>query len=355
MKKIVLLFMALLPLFAWAQANSADNIGRIVLKAYVPKYDNMPDAAGKLLETRLNQIITSQGIATEKFNTPFVLSAKINTLSKDIVPGPPQQIAMKLEVTLMMGNVEEGHLYQSLSINCMGVGQTEEKAYIAAFKNIRSANPSIQDFLAKSKGRVETYYQEHCRDILTEARKQAGVQNYGAALLALTSVPDVCRECYEQCATLAVQLYQKKTDDEGSTLLSRAAEAWAQSPNKDGANTAVGYLSQINAMAACQPRAQQLIADITKKLKSDDAREWNLKVEQYRNEVAQQRREWNQEVKERNREQNRLDRQQQYDQARYMTDAANTRAAIRAARDIGVAYAMNQPQEVTYFNCIYTW
>lgn len=349
------MLVALLPFLGYAQTNNDDDIGRIVLKAFIPKYDNLPDAAGNLLEMRLNQIITSQGIATEKFNTPFVLSAKINTLSKDIVPGPPQQIALKLEVTLMMGNVEEGHLYQSIALNCMGVGQTEEKAYLAAFRNIRSANPVIQDFLSRSKSRVSAYYEEHCRDILTEARKLAGVQNYGAALLALTSVPNVCRECYEQCAALAVQLYQKKTDDEGTTLLSRAAEAWAQSPNHDGADAAVGYLSQINAMASCQPQAQQLINDITRKLKSDDAREWNLKVEQYRNEVAQQRREWNQEVKERNREQNRLDRQQQYDQARYMADSANTRAAIRAARDIGVAYAMNQPQEVTYFNCIYTW
>lgn len=355
MKKLLFLLLSLLPVLAFGQTEGNDRVGRIILHAFIPEYENMPAAARKLLDTRLAHIITSHGVADENFNSRFVLSAKVSTISKDIVPGPPQQVALKMEVTLLMGDAAEGKLYEALTLNALGAGVTEEKAYLAALRNIRAANPKIQEFMTAGKSKIAQYYETHCRDIMTEARKQAGVQNYGAALLALTSVPDVCRDCFEQCSALAVQIYQQKTDTEGASLLAQAQAAWAQSPDKSGAESAISYLSQINAAAACQPDADRLMDDITKKLKSDDAREWKLKVEQYRNEVAQQRREWQQEVKERDREQNRMDRQQKYDQQRYLQDAATARTFIRAARDVGVAYALSQPQEVTYYNCIYAW
>ena len=355
MRKLFFIICLLFPSLVWAQQAAADKVGRVILHTYVPAYENLPEQAHKLLVTRLQQIVTSQGIADENYNSRFVLSAKINTIAKDIVPGPPQQVALKLEVTLLIGDAEERKLYAAATINANGVGTTEERAYTAAFRNIRPSNTQIQAFVDEGKSKISEYYQTHCQDILAEARKQAGTQNYGAALLALTSVPDVCHDCFMQCSSLAVQIYQQKTDTEGAALLQQAQAAWAQSPDRSGADEACSYLTQISYAAACQPQAERLMNDITAKLKADDLREWKLKVEQYRNEVAQQKREWAQEVKERDREQQRMDRQQRYDQARYMQDAATERTAIRAARDVGIAYALSQPQEITYYNCIYAW
>ena len=183
--KLMLIIVLMCTVYTQAQER-LDDIGRITIHAYVPESEELPHGSHKLLETKLSQIISVNGIADNENFVRFVLTAKINVISKDIVAGPPQRISQKLDITLILGDIEEDKVYAQQTISVMGIGQSLGKAYIAAFKNINPKNAAITAFMQEGKEKLLSYYQTHCEDLITEAKKQASLQNYEDALMLLT-------------------------------------------------------------------------------------------------------------------------------------------------------------------------
>lgn len=277
MKGIYTLLLLVCSLMTNAQTQIEDW-NRITIQSYIPPYENIPNEAAKLLQTKLSQIITENGIADNEYCVRFILTAKINVISKDIVAGPPQRISQKLEITLMLGDIEADKVYSSITIPTMGIGTSIEKSYISAIKNIHPKNSQITDFIRSGKDKIIEYYKTNCDLIMDEAKRLAKIQNYSEALFQLTSVPDVCKECYDQCSLLTSQIYTEMIDAKGLDLLRQAQGAWAEQPNKDGAARAVEYLTQINFAASCHSQVSNLMNKITQKLVNDDKREWDFKI-----------------------------------------------------------------------------
>ena len=336
MKKVVFLMLLVCPLIINAQ-TALDDIGRMTIQAYVPETEDLPQEAAKLLQTKLSQIITSNGIADNEYCERFVLTAKVNILTKDIVPGPPQRIAQKMEISLILGDMKEDKVYSTHTISTVGVGTNLNKAFIAAFKNIRPNNPQIIDFIRDGKEKVYAYYVAKCPLMLSEATALAGQQKYEEALWVLSSIPNVCKDCYEESCSLSSTIYVKMINAYGATLLKQAQTAWAKQPNKQGAENAMKYISQINSAATCMPQVNELTDEITKKLISDEKREWEFKLEQFR---ASQKREAEERA---------------YAQQRYAERQATNRAYISACRDVAVEYYRNRPRTVNYYTRIYAW
>ena len=196
MRTVLLLFVSVF--FAVANAQQfKDDVDRLTINPYVPPYEDLSDEAAKLLHTKLTQIVTANGVADNEYITRFILTARINVLTKDIVAGLPQRISQKLEITLMMGDVEADKLYSTMTITAMGVGTSETKAYIAAIKNIKPRNAEITAFMEESKQKIVDYYETNSEEIIAAAKKLAGMQNYEEALTLLSSVPNVCSKCYK--------------------------------------------------------------------------------------------------------------------------------------------------------------
>lgn len=334
MKKI-LLTLALLCALSVQPQVCLDDIGRITIHAYVPENEELPYEAHKLLTTKLSQIITSNGIADNDNFVRFVLTAKVNVISKDIVAGPPQRISQKLDITLMLGDIEEDKVYSQLPISVVGVGQSYEKSFISAFKNINPRNTAITAFLQEGKEKVLCYYQTHCEDLIANAKKHASMHNYEYALMLLTSIPDVCTDCFDEAARIAEPIYMNMIEARGAEFLNQAQAVWAKNPTKEGAKEATRLLSQINFAASCMPGATALMNEITDKMNEIDRREWEHEMQVYRDEVAQEKREWEQQVRE------------------YNDNVQTQRMFLKAARDVAVSYAKNQPKIVSYNNVLF--
>ena len=87
MRTVLLLFVSVF--FAVANAQQfKDDVDRLTINPYVPPYEDLSDEAAKLLHTKLTQIVTANGVADNEYITRFILTAKINVLTKDIVAGP---------------------------------------------------------------------------------------------------------------------------------------------------------------------------------------------------------------------------------------------------------------------------
>ena len=339
MKKICLILALLCPILVQAQ-DRLDDVGRITIHAYVPENEDLPYEAHKLLTTKLSQIITANGIADNENFVRFVLTAKINVISKDIVAGPPQRISQKLDITLMLGDIEEDKVYSQLTISAIGVGQSYEKSFISAFKNINPKSTAITAFIREGKEKVLGYYQTHCEDLITEAKKYASLQNYEDALMLLASIPDVCTDCFEEAARIAAPIYTDMVEARGAEFLNQARAVWAKNPTREGAREATRLLSQINFAASCQPQATSLMREITDKMNEIDRREWEHQMQVYQDGIEREKRQWAQHVKE------------------YEDRVQTQRMYLKAARDVAITYAKNQPKVVTRivnYNRIILW
>ena len=339
MKKILLIFVLLCTTHIKAQER-LDDIGRITIHAYVPESENLPFESHKLLETKLTQIISENGIADNENYVRFVLTAKINVISKDIVAGPPQRISQKLDITLILGDVEEDKVYSQLTISGIGIGQNMEKSFISAIKNIKPRNQAITSFIQEGKEKMLAYYQTHCEDLITKAKKQASQQNYEDALMILTSIPDVCTDCFNQAALIAAPIYTDMIEARGAMFLNQARSEWAKNPTREGAKETIRLLSQINFAASCQPQVSSLMREITAKMNEIDRREWEHQVKVYQDGIEREKRQWAQHVRE------------------YEDRVQTHRMYLKAVRDVSIAYALNQPKVVTRiinYNRITLW
>lgn len=339
MKRFFIIISFLCVLTANAQER-LDDIGRITIHAYVPDNENLPPESQKLLETKLSQIITANGISDNENYVRFVLTAKVNVISKDVVAGPPQRISQKLDITILLGDVEADKVYAQTSISTVGIGQSLEKSYISAFKNINPKNTAITAFIQEGKQKITSYYQTNCEDLIAEARKQASLQNYEDALMMLTSIPDVCSACFDEAAQIAPPIYHDMIEARGAECLNEARAVWAKNPTKTGAQEATRLLSQINFAASCQPKAAALMKEITAKMNEIDRREWNHQMQVYQDNVEREKRQWAQHVRE------------------YEDRVQTQRMYLKACRDVAITYAQNQPKVVTRvvnYNRIILW
>lgn len=295
------------------KAGKLDDLGRIVLNSYVSDdVGDMSSSAKKMLANKLGQIVTKNGIGGSSLNPKFILTPTVTVLSKDLTATAPPMTALVLDVTLYIGDGIEGTKFASTSIQIKGVGTNETKAYISALKRISSKNTDIADFIEEGKTKIMAYYNTKCDFIIKEAKVLEDANQYDAAILKLSSVPDVCKECYEKCLDAIGPIYQKQIDRECTIKLGQAKNHWSAAQDEAAAKSASRHLANIDPEAACYDEAQALAEQIGKKVKELNEREWDFKMKKYEDGV----------------------------------DIAKKR--IAAAKAVGVAYGNNQPKTVTY-------
>lgn len=323
MKKInLLLFFVLQLINLKAQdAVKLDDFGRIALNPYVSEQAKLPAEAKAQLETKLKQIVTNYGMAGSVANPRFIITANISITTKDILPGPPQQISQNMDITLFIGDAIENKIFANTVISASGVGTNENKAFIDAIKQINTKNKKIESFLEEGKTKIISYYSTQCDFIVKKAESLKQQEKYSEAIYTLAQVPDVCKDCYLKCLKEMPVIYDLKINADGKTRLSEANAIWAASPNNEGADKAISLIMQIKPQAKCFAEANTLLKTINEKVVAD--------------------------------EKERLRKQEEYDKRQQVIDAENAKQQveiekqrINAYREVAVEYAKNQPQVV---------
>ncbi len=301
--------------------KSSDDLARIALYAYVPRQvESMSPESASLLKNKLNEIATQNGLGGSASGERFFTTCNVSVLTKDIVPGTTPMVSLTLEITLYVGDAVDGKKFSSVSKTVVGVGVTESKAYIDAIKRIKPSDTTIKDFLEQGKIKIVEFYNSQCDFILNEAKGFADQNKFDASLNKLTSVPAVCKECYERAYSKIAEVYQRKINFECSKLLADANASWSAKQDINGANSAAQVLKQILPGSNCTDDAQMLVDKISKRVFELDKREWDFKLQQYKDGVDLQK------------------------------------AIISAARDIGVAYGNNQPDVIyNYESTLVLW
>ena len=270
---------------AFAEVDKLDDKARIALTPIVLD-DAIPAGAHKQLETKMTQIAAKNGCAAID-NSRFIITCTANVLTQDITPTAPPMHAYTLALTFFVGDGVEGRLFASTTIEAKGVGQTPDKAYINALKNIRVNDPAFKSMVDKGKEQIIEYYNTQCDFVITDARTMVKRQEYTAALSLLTSVPTICEECYKRSLDVTVEVYQAWRDHVCLMALNKAEAAWA----KRDADAAAKALEDIPSDGACVEDANKLKKEIAAKLDAKEREEWEFKMKQYEDKMELKRQE----------------------------------------------------------------
>ena len=294
--------------------GKTEDLGRISLTPVVSdEITILPAEAKTFLVNKLQQIATLNGLGGKTHNPWFVITANVAALTKDVVAGPPQMIAQNLEFTFYIADYRQKTVLSTASLSVKGVGTNETKAFIEAIKNIKPTNPELKQFVENGKNKIVELYNSHCDFVIADAESKISQKQYQEAIYALTSVPEVCKDCYMKVTGMVGPVYKLYIDYQCRTLLNQAENAWISEQNSSGAESAAGFLAVIDPEAACYPEAKQFMAQLAQKVLEDEKRDiaWTMKVHDDNVDLERQR--------------------------------------IEAARAIGVAYGENQPQQVYNF------
>ena len=306
MKSIFLTILIVLGSSTYAQnaTGKSDDVARITLASFVPQQID------SMLANKLSQIVTQVGMSGSANNQRFILTANITVLSKDITPTAPPMQAFTLDISLYIGDGIEGTKFASFSTTVKGVGENETKAYISALKTLKTNDPRYQAFIESGKSKIVEYYNSKCDLIIKDAQTLGSQSQYDEAIYKLSSVPEVCKGCYDKCMDAVVPIYKSQIDKACKVSLAEATNSWNTNQDASGALEASEYLAQIDPNASCFKEAQAFSNKVAKRIFENEKKEWSFKMKEYQDD---------------------LDVRKQ---------------TINAARDIGVAYGKGQPKTV---------
>jgi hypothetical protein len=274
MKILKLLIISALCLFGIN--TNAQKCEMLIVPYVQDEISPLPEESRSYLTTKLEQIITQNGIGASEGLGQFYLVSKFAVLNKDIVSSAPRMISQKMAVSISLVDYFGEKVIAATTFEIQGVGQNENKMYINALRNINPENAKIQEFVKIAKEKILSYYDDNYQTIIKKAQTLASMKNYEEALFYSSSIPE-CSKGYEAAVTASKQIYKQSIDYFCSKGLFAARNAWAASPNAAGAAEVAVYLNQIDPDATCYKDALTLYNEIKTSVKED----WKYEFRNY--------------------------------------------------------------------------
>ena len=272
----------------------------------VPDVEPFPQGAKALIENKLTQLLTKNGVAGLDYLGQFILTVTTTPLDKDVIPGPPKKISEKMEMNFYIVDAYAKTIFSSASITVKGVGETENRCYMNAISHMPLQTPQMAQFISEGKAKIIEYYNHEGEAMIKKAQYLASQKKYDEAMYWISLIPQQCQH-YDASLEAGKAIYQAYLNDQCNQNLALARAAWAGEQNSAGAYAAGEYLANILPDAGCYDDAMALYQEIKGKVLDD----WKFEMKQYQDGI----------------------------------DLESQR--IDAMRQIGVAYGANQPQNNT--------
>jgi hypothetical protein len=261
-----------------AQTNSLPAVGKIALIPYISKsYGSQVDA---LLTNKLQQIATIGGMSGAGFDDRFIITARLLANDKQQTATIPQKTALRLSVTLYIGDGHDGTLYSSWETELRGIGNSDTQAYLSALRKLSVNNSDLQAFVERGKQRIVTYYNSASKDIMASAKALAVAGKHNQAVIKLLAIPSTSN-AYEQAQELIAQYGMRAVENYNQELLGKAQAAWGANPDENGASVARRYLAQISyPSATISNKMQQLSNQMATRLGKISDQQWRLLMQE---------------------------------------------------------------------------
>ncbi|MFW5725530.1 MAG: hypothetical protein ACOCX0_03710 [Bacteroidota bacterium] len=283
----VMMFLIISP--NWAEAQNSlgktDDLGRISIAALVPDEAGLPSGSSQMLQNKMMQMATQNGLGATQERSQFAMVPVISIISQDVTPTAPPQIALTVEVAFYIVDAVTQNIFSQTYIEVKGVGNTEDRAYTQALRNVNPRHGQFRGFIEQGKEKIVEYYNSQCDVIISGAQALASQQQYEEALFLLMSVPDVSRECFNSCMTLTSDIYTQYANQKCNEYLSAARSAWAAKE----LDAVAENLGKITPDMDCYPQAEELANTVTAAVEGEGASSWHFKMKKYDDQIDLQK------------------------------------------------------------------
>lgn len=301
---ILILLLAISSFVSYAQSDCD-----LALSVYfADKSSDMTEQNKTYLKNVISKSISQGNGLSSLEDSQFGVVVNTDVVDEHIIAGAPTKTVLNLSLTLSLGDVQDGKLFSSFTIDLNGVGNSKGKAYNNAIHKLKSQNQSLGEFAAKAKNEIIGYYNKNYKQIIKKAESEAAMRNYEEAIYRLMCIP-VCCNGYDEAMAKVRIVYKQFIDQQCHENVAQAQAAWMSGFTRENAAVASIFLSEIYPDAACYDDAMALVAEIKKHM----GEEWKFEMKRWDD---------------------------------LMTVEAQQ---LKFAREIALAYAQNQPQQVIHF------
>ena len=178
MKFFISILILSVTFFAYCQHNSTDFQRLKISSVILPQANSISSEAQSAFINKMNQIVSSNGLASDINSTRFIITPNVLLISKEILSGSPILYSLKMEVTFYIGDAISGTKFSSAPITVIGIGQSETKAYIQAINKINYNDDNIVKALEKGKIKIIDYYTTNCDLIIKDAISKSYTRNF---------------------------------------------------------------------------------------------------------------------------------------------------------------------------------
>ena len=246
------------PVAAQRPAAPAPEIGKMALAVVLP--DDSPeldDGQRTRLEARLTQLVTRNGLSANGYGANFALYPVVTVAETSVVEGGMQNLTVTtLEVALFIKQVDNGLLFATLSKRLKGSGSSKSQSIGNALGQLQPAAPEYEAFIATGKQKILAYYKSECGRLVQQAEASARLNNFDQALAGLLSIPVESGACYATAQQKAASIYKAYADQHCAEIILQARKELALNHYEEG----LTQLASIDPSAKCYAEAKALAA-----------------------------------------------------------------------------------------------
>ncbi|RLD41173.1 MAG: hypothetical protein DRI86_13915 [Bacteroidetes bacterium] len=271
--------------------NLAQFVGKVKLTVMLPNDQGLNKEENRILESKMLQIVTSNGIGGLGGNPRFIITPVISILKKDVTSTAPIKYSIKYDITFYVVDMITGNVFGTYNTQLLGVDDSENRALLAVFNNIKTNDVKIQSFLKSSQNKIIDYYKNNGDKIIAEANTLNAKEKYSQAMSLLESIPSEATIVFEKAQPHIKTIFQNYLDNQCETSLAMMKAELGNYNELSAAGfnpKAMGYYKMIPANAKCKKEADKLYSDYKENLNPQKIKDWENAEKGWNQKIAQQ-------------------------------------------------------------------
>lgn len=269
-------------------AEMVEFEGNIKLTVLVPDEAGLSTSEMKLIESKLIQMATANGVGGLGGSPRFVLAPVVTVLSKDVTSTAPPKHLLNYDITFYVADILSGTVFATENMQIKGVGESDARAFISAFKSLNVKDARFQKFIKTAQDKILAYYKAHGDDFLKEADMLAARGYYAQALAVLASIPTEAEPYYSEAVKKTEKYFQLYLDDECGVALAMMKSALGSSFTGEFNETAMNYYAMIPAKGGCKAEADAVYKQYIAGLDAEKKHNWEKEEKVWQAKMKQQ-------------------------------------------------------------------
>lgn len=273
----IILLLFVMPSILFAQTTDTDDyLGKISLHVTMAEQaERLSAALRSKIETKAISIVSRYGVSGKGVSTNFQLNPRLEIYEEKLIEGLQNLYLINAELSFFIKQTNNKTIFATYTTKIQGTGTTKDEALTNAIQNINSNDPGLKTFIEEGKQKIIQFYNSKCSDILKEAERYAGMNNFEHALAILTSVPVEATPCYDNIKNKSIEVFKKYQQKQCESILLAAKSKIAGNQFASG----LYELSLIDPSSSCFAEAKSLINSTEQKLDAQAREEWNRQRE----------------------------------------------------------------------------